>query len=157
LSGSTTKKVVLARFDREPIRGFVNPNAWVLNGAVDLLTPSGAATPIPLDTVKAVCFVRDLDGPAIFTERTEFRTRPKSMGLWVELLFRDGDRLEGMIPNNLLGIEEYGLAITPPDAAGNTQRVFAPRPALKEVNVIGVIGVPKKRTKEEEERQIQLF
>ena len=149
--------MVLARFDREPLRGFVNPQTWLQNGAVELLTPSGSVSSVSLQTIKAVCFVRDLDGPGIFTERLEFRARPKSSGLWVELLFRDGDRLEGMIPNNLLGIEDNGVNITPPDASGNSQRVFAPRSALTEVNVIGVIGVPKRRVKEEEERQIQLF
>lgn len=157
MSGSTTKKVVLARFDREPLRGFLNPHAWVQNGAVDLLSPSGSLHPVPLETVKAICFVRDLEGAGIFSERTQFRARPKSSGLWVELRFRDGDLLEGMIPNNLLGIEENGIGVTPPDASGNTQRVFVPKPALSEVNVIGVIGVPRKRVKEEEERQIQLF
>lgn len=157
MSGSTTKKVVLARFDREPLRGFVNPNAWVQNQFVELLSPSGSVTNVPLDTVKAVCFVRDMDGPSIFSERVEFRARPKANGLWVELRFRDGDRMEGVIPNNLLGIEENGFTVTPPDASGNSQRVFVPRIALGELNVIGVIGVPKKRIKEEEDRQIQLF
>lgn len=157
MSGSTTKKAILARFDREPLRGFVNPQLEVLNGSLELLTPSGSVASIPVETIKAVCFVRDLEGPVVFSERVEFRVRPKSAGLWVELCFRDGDRLEGMIPNNLLGIEGYGVAVTPPDASGNTQRVFAPRSSLSEVKVIGVIGVPKRKVKEEEERQIQLF
>lgn len=157
MSGSTTKKVVLARFEREPLRGYVNPQSWLQQGFVELLSPAGAVSSVPLDQVKAVCFVRDLSGPAIFSERLEFRARPKSAGLWVELRYRDGDRLEGLLPNNLLAVEDGGVSVTPPDLSGNSQRVYTPRSALESITVIGVIGVPRHRRVRDEDRQIKLF
>ncbi len=157
MSGSTTKKVVLARFDREPLRGFVNPQTWLRDGAVELLAPDGAVSAIATDQIKAICFVRDLSGTSIFQERREFRNRPKSAGLWIELLFRDGDRVEGMVPNNLISLETEGISFTPPDPAGNSMRVFAPREALRSVTVLGVIGVPKKLRRPEPSQQISLF
>lgn len=157
MSGSTTKKVVLERFDREPVRGFINPQTWLQESGVELLHLDGTVQRVSYDQVKVVCFVRDLEGPPVLRERREFRARPKSAGLWVELLFRDGDRMEGLIPNNLLYLEELGYTVTPPDAAGNTQKIFAPRASLKALNVLGVIGVPRKRKPEREEQQMGLF
>ena len=53
-----------------------------------------------------------------------------------------------------------GLFATPPENAGNAQRVFVPRAGLNSVQVLGVVGKPK--TKRERpasvaSRQIRLF
>ena len=48
-------------------------------------------------------------------------------GLWVNLRFRDGGVLEGIIPNNLMQLEASGFTVTPPDSLGNQQRVLVPR------------------------------
>jgi hypothetical protein len=91
-------------------------------------------------------------------ERQAFLTRPKSEGLWVRMLFHDGNSLEGVLPNNLLLVEPQGFVMAPPDATGNTQKVFVPRLALRTMQVLGVIGSPL-RTKRaaEGKRQIGLF
>ena len=158
MSGSTTKKVVLERFDREPLRGYVNSQLWQQLEGVELLAPDGVVGVIPFEQVKAVCFVRDLDGPGVFSERREFRARPKTAGLWIVCTFRDNDRLEGLILNNLLTLETSGVSLTPPDASGNTQKVFLPKSALRSVEVAGVVGGRKRaRRKVEEEAQITLF
>jgi hypothetical protein len=158
LSGSTTKKVVLERFDREPLRGFVNPRLWQQAEGVEVLAPDGVVGLVAYDQIKAVCFVRDLEGPGIFSERREFRARPKTTGLWVLCVFRDGDRLEGLILNNLLAIDAAGITLTPPDVSGNTQKVFLPKSALTSAEVVGVIGGRKRqRPSAEEEAQITLF
>ena len=160
MSGSTTKKVLLERFDREPMRGFVNPQSCFAESGVELLSPDGSLATIPYAQLKTVCFVRDLQGPPLSAERHEFLTRPKAAGLWVELTFRDGDRLQGMLPNNLLLIEPFGYSLTPPEASGNTQRVFVPRAAVRELKVLGVVGAPRRGahpTKPTPETQIKLF
>lgn len=158
MSSSTTKKVVVDRFDRSPLRGFVNPSAFLQPEGVELLSPSGGITLVPYSSVKAVSFVRDMDGEGIFGERREFLSRPKSAGLWVECNFSDGDKLQGIVPNDLLLLETQGVNITPPEIAGNTQRVFVPRQALASVSVLGVVGSPLKRKKSASEtRQITLF
>jgi hypothetical protein len=66
-------------------------------------------------------------------------------GLWVRLQFRDGDLMEGVMPNNLLQIEQYGFTVAPPDSFSNQQRVFVPRTSLRAVEVLGVVGSPLKR------------
>ena len=55
---------------------------------------------VPYQDIKSIAFVRDFDQPG--SERSVFQTRPKMEGLWVRLRFRDGDVLEGVMPNNLL-------------------------------------------------------
>ena len=69
-----------------------------------------------------------------------FNARPKTAGLWVRLTFRDNDLLEGILPNDLLQLEPNGFSIMPPDLTGNSQRLFVPRQALREITVLGVVG-----------------
>ncbi len=158
MSGSTAKKVILERFDRERIRGFVHPQTYLQAAGMEILSPDGSVAVIPYAQVKAVSFVRDLEGHGVLSERREFLARPKTSGLWVELQFRDGDVMEGVIPNNLLVIEPQGYALSPPEAAGNAQRVFVPRQALSQVIVLGVVGGKRKKSgPEAEPQQIRLF
>jgi hypothetical protein len=124
------------------------------------MSPEGAVSIIPYPQIKCVSFVRDLDGPSVLEERREFMARPKSAGLWIELQFRDGDSMESTISNNIMEMEAEGLFATPPENAGNAQRIFVPRAGLNGVQVIGVVGKPK--TKRERpapvaSRQIKLF
>jgi hypothetical protein len=81
-------------------------------------------------------------------------------GLWVRLKFRDGDWLEGIVPNNLLHLESAGFGLVPPDPTFQNQRIWVPRPALEGVEVLGVIGSPLRRRKPEEkvdEGQLRMF
>jgi hypothetical protein len=156
---STNKKVLLARFDREPVEGFVQGPPGAGDDSIDVLTPSGSLLQIPVGDTKAVCFVRDFDAGAAWKEHRMFLARPKTPGIWVRLLFRDGDSMEGMLLNNLLLLEPAGFSVVPPDPTFQNQKVFVPRAALREVQVLGVIGSPLKRRtgKKVAEGQFELF
>jgi hypothetical protein len=156
---STNKKVLLARFDREPIEGFVQASAGFDGESIDVLTPSGSLLRIPVSDTKAVCFVRDFESGDTWRQHRTFLTRPKSPGIWVRLLFRDGDSMEGMIGNNLMLVDSAGFSIIPPDPTFQNQRIFVPRSALKEVQVLGVVGSPLKRrpSKKPAEDQLEMF
>ena len=147
LAVSTTKKVRIARFDREPLVGYVNPQTYLRPGGVELLTPEGNFSVVPYDEIKAVQFVRDFDPAEPGGERKVFTTRPKIDGLWVRVKFRDGEIMDGILANNLLHLETQGFTVVPPDAYSNNQRLFLPRPALVEVQVLGVVGSPLRRPK----------
>ena len=156
MSTSTTKKAVLYRFDREPLRGFVDPQSFQTATGIELLSQHGSVSLIPYQEVKLVCFVKDFDGSPVQQEKRLFSSRPKALGLWVRAQFRDNDFQEGVLPADLLHLDEHGFMVVPPDPASNNQRMFLPRLALKELRVIGVIGV-QKRGKAEAERQGRLF
>ena len=145
MAQSTNKKVHLARFDREPLEGFVQASGGMEGDTIELLTPAGSLLRIPVSETKAVCFVRDFDAGESWREHRTFQTRPKSPGLWVRLVFRDGDSIEGMVQNNLMLVEPAGFGIIPPDPTFQNQRIFVPRAALREVQVLGVVGSPLKR------------
>lgn len=145
MAASTNKRVLVARFDRETLAGFVSSPGGLEADALELLTPAGSVVQVPYAEVKAVCFVRDFEGGDTWREHRAFLTRPKSAGLWVRLHFRDGDSMEGLLANNLMQLETAGFSIVPPDPTFHNQRIFVPRAALADVQVLGVIGSPLRR------------
>jgi hypothetical protein len=159
LASSTTKKVLIRRFDREPLVGFVNPQVYLGEGGIELMTQGGAVTMVPYGDVKSVCFVKNFDAAESEPERKVFNTRPKTDGLWVRMTFRDDEVMEGILANNLMLLEPHGFTIVPPDPYSNNQRIFLPRAALKELQVLGVVGSPLKRRKPKPQakEQIGLF
>jgi hypothetical protein len=140
VASSTAKKVVVRRFDRENLTGFVNSLSYLQPTAVELLKPDGTLVLLPYEEVKSVCFVKDFEAEA--ESRRVFMTRPKLEGLWVRMQLRDGEILDGILPNNLLVWDIAGFTVTPPEPDANNQRVFVPRPALKSIQVLGVVGSP---------------
>ena len=157
---TTNKRVLLARFDRETLAGFVQTPGAFGADSIELLTPDGALLKIPYSETKVLCFVRDFEAGETWREHRAFSTRPKSPGLWVRLLFRDGDSVEGMLANNLMLVEPVGFSIVPPDPTFQNQKLFVPRAALADVQVLGVIGSPLKRPAkkvEKKEGQLEMF
>ena len=142
---STNKKVVIIRYDREALAGVVNPGSFGDSGPVEILTGAGNLVRAAYDEIKAICFVKDLPAPDAWQPHRLFSVRPKSGGLWLRLRFRDQDTLDGVVPNNLLTLDPGGFSIVPPDPSFFNQRIFVPRGALVEAQVMGVIGSPLRR------------
>lgn len=159
MAASTNKKVLVARLDKAPVQGFLQFPDGLRPQEVEILTPEGNLQTLPMEEVKAVCFVRDFEPGESWRRQRAFANRPKTPGLWLRLRFRDGDVLEGLLPNNLLLMEGLGLTVVPPDPTFQNQRVFVPRAALSAVEVLGVIGSPlRSRAKRPEpEAQIKMF
>ena len=159
MAGSTAKKVLIRRFDREPLTGFVNAQTYLQPDGVELLTPAGALSVVPYRDIKVVCFVRDFDSLEAGQEKKVFTTRPKTDGLWVRMQLRDGEVLDGILSNNLLQLGPEGFTVTPPDAYSNNQKLFIPRAALDQFTVLGVVGsqLTRRKAKPPAESQIGLF
>ncbi len=159
MAGSTNKKVIVRRFDREPIAGFVNPRTCFGPGGVEILSPGGTVSLVPYTEVKAVCFVRDFGSPMAEPEQKLFHTRPKMEGLWVRMLFKDGEMMDGLLANNLLEMDPFGFTVVPPNPSSNNQRIFVPRSALKEFHVLGVVGSPlrSRKPKVTPKTQLEMF
>jgi len=160
LASSTSKKVQIWRFDRELLSGFVNPPTYLLKGGVELLNLAGMVSVVPYGEIKRVHFVKDFTSTGKPLERTTFLARPKLNGLWLRMVFKDAEVLEGVLPNNLLQLEPEGFTIIPPDYSYNNQKLFVPRSALSEVQVLGIVGSPlgKIRAKAKQvKNQISLF
>ena len=159
---STNKKVVVIRFDREPLPGVVNPGSFGDSGQVEILSSGGNLIRAPFEEIKAICFVRDLPALDAWQPNRLFSVRPKGGGLWLRFRFRDHDTLDGVVPNNLLSLELMGFTIVPPDPSFLNQRIFVPKAGLLEAQVMGVIGSPlrqaaAKKAQPKSQAQIEMF
>ncbi|MGI8960502.1 MAG: DUF6982 domain-containing protein [Bryobacteraceae bacterium] len=137
---STAKRVILYRFDRQPLEGIVNPGTYLLDKAVELITVDGNLQILPYTETKALCFISEPGVADLFTEHNLFERRPKVPGLWTRFVLRDGDRLDGILSHNLLDWPQPGYFIIPPRAGPTRQRVFLPRAALVGTELRGVVG-----------------
>ncbi|MEO8727639.1 MAG: hypothetical protein ABI383_16120 [Acidobacteriaceae bacterium] len=135
---STHKRVIVRRLDRDSVSGFVGAS-YIQQNKIELLNAAGKLVLIPLEEVKAVYFVRDLENSEEIV-RKSFPSRPRAEGLWVRLIFNDQEMLEGLMGNELSQFAPDGFLIAPPDTRGNTQRIFVPRSSLQSFSVLAVIG-----------------
>ncbi len=138
---STRKKVVLRKRDAGMVKGYVNSDSFLGPEGVEVLDREGHLLNVPLAAIKGVYFVRDFEGSSEGQpDRRITRNRPRLDGLWVRMTFTDSELLEGLIANNLLDVEPPGFMVTPADLSSNNLRIFVPRTALTNVEVLGVIA-----------------
>ena len=158
---SAHKKVIVRRFTGETLPGYL-PLANFVRGkapehALDLLDLTGRVIPLFLNDIKHICYVRDFNltdssNPERLTRRT-FLARPRTEGLWLRLTFRspspETDQLEGLAPIDATLLDDLvsdaGLFLTPPDTRSNTQRIYVPRTAIADLQLIAVITTPSRK------------
>jgi hypothetical protein len=157
LSSSTAKRVVLYRFDRQPLDGIINPAAYLLVSGVELITAGGTIQSVPYREVKALCFVVEFGVADLFLRHRFFERRPRVPGLWTRFTFLDGEQLDGILPHNLLEWPPQGYLIVPPRASASRQRVFLPREALRSTELRGVVGVSHPKQRKAGEDQLEMF
>ncbi len=146
------KPVIVCNLTRDWCAGYAIANPAEENSDLELLDSAGKLRRIPWSQVKWVCYVRDFlsegSGTAFANDgaqperllRRKFSTRPRIAGVWLSLLLADGEELEGVAANDRSLIDGVGLLLTPPDTRSNTQRVFVPRAAIRELTILGVIS-----------------
>jgi hypothetical protein len=151
--------VVVYRFNRQPAEGYVNPSAYLSPDGLTLLTTGGSLESIPYSDLKALCFATEPSAADLFSAFSTFERRPRVPGLWIRLVFLDGDEIEGILPPNLLDSPYQGYLITPPRTSAARQRVFVPRAALRAVDILGATGVkrPLREPRPAADRQLQMF
>jgi hypothetical protein len=137
---STYKKVVVRRLDHGVVKGFVDSTSYLGPNGIEMLDREGRALVIPLNQIKGVFFVKDFEGNPQRSERKLFQSRPRLAGLWVQMTFKDKEVLEGLLPSNLIEVSPEGFLVTPADLYSNNLKIFVPRTALTEINVLGVIS-----------------
>jgi hypothetical protein len=170
---SAHKKVIVRRFLGETTPGYLPLARFVRSKnssgsddrVIDLLDLSGRIIAIPLGEIKHICYVRDFNlndpaNPERLTRRT-FLARPRTEGLWVRFTFRtppgspsstpsgEPEQFEGLAPIDLSLaddlIDDAGLFLLPPDIRSNTQRIFVPRSAITDLQLLAVITTPSRK------------
>src|SRR5215472_3152170 len=148
---SQRKPVIVRKFSRDWVAGYASQSFGQGGPEMEILDLSGKVVWIRWDTVKWVCYVRDLPSSPADQANPErlmhkrFAVRPRAAGLWIRMTLNDGDELEGLAANDRSLVDGGGLLLTPPDQRSNTQRIFVPRQAIQTLEVVSLIGTGKRR------------
>jgi hypothetical protein len=118
----------------------VMPGAYLLDTHIELITLDGALQNVRYEECKALCLASETGETNLFKAHNLFERRPKTPGLWARFTFRDGDLLDGLLPHSLLEWPTGGFWISPPHAGASRQRVFIPRGALLNTELLGVVA-----------------
>ena len=150
---STQKKVILRLVPGDVLHGYLPASGFIQQGQVTYLNLHGRVATISLLEVKMISYVRDFNladqqNPERL-QRRSFLSRPRAEGLWVRITFReDADVLEGLAPGDtsLLDgfVHDAGVYFVPPEARINTQRIYVPRAAMKNFEVVALITQRRK-------------
>ncbi len=107
-----------------------------------------SVTRVPLREVKAVFFVRTLDGDPDHRELKKFGVRKNAdaLGKKIYLRFKDGESMYGFFRGDIPWKQGYfvteqhtsaqGFFVTPTDEGSNNIRIFVVGSSLKDVSVI---------------------
>ena len=158
---SNQKPVIVRRFSRDWLPGYANLRNLGHDGVLEILDTGGKVVTLPLSEIKHVSFVREF-GPAGQQDperllRKTFASRPRTAGITVRVRFKDNDVLEGLVSNDLSLLEHDGLLLTPPDTRSNTQRIYIPKLAIAELEVLSIIKPPAARKSSSSLLQDDLF
>ncbi|HEX5234692.1 MAG TPA: hypothetical protein VFW25_05105 [Silvibacterium sp.] len=149
---SSRKKTIVRQLSQQWIAGYLPASGLLHDGVVELLALDGKTLRLPADDLKWICYVRDFNsGEAANPERLlrkTFAGRPRTEGLLLRLRLKDGDLIEGLAANDFTLVSGQGLFLTPPDVRSNTQRIWVPPSAIAELEVIALVGKPKRKQTE---------
>jgi hypothetical protein len=76
-ASAANKKVLVARFDRAPLQGFIQTPGGLQADGLELLTQEGTLIAIPYSETKAVCFIRDFETAETWKQNRSYAARPK--------------------------------------------------------------------------------
>lgn len=145
---SSRKKVIIRKFSRDWVAGYLSADGFARHGTVEFLDLDGKVSAIDVTQIKWVCFVRDFNSGEISNPerllRKTFAGRPRTAGLFIHLKLTDGDEIEGLAANDVTLISSDGLFLTPPDTRSNTQRLWIPSESVAEFEVVAVVGAVAK-------------
>jgi hypothetical protein len=93
---------------------------------------------VPLDSLKAVFFVKTFDGRKDYQEVKFFAKNPPIGGLWVRIQFYDRECLEGVVENSFGYLIEPGFFMKPPDMQSNNDILYVIKSSLSDFRILGV-------------------
>lgn len=125
-------KVVVRFMDGTVQKGTVN-NFNPKDPAFHLISSDGKSTKkISADKLKAVFFVKDLQGNVDYNESKDFPPNPSpGLGKKTRVLFKDGEILAGFC--NAYQPAQQGFFLFPVDRGSNNDRVYLLNHAVKDV------------------------
>ncbi len=150
-TGKTGLKVVARLRDGKIVKGFVDSipasdfdallqeSSFSLPHEIGLRSAESSETlSLPLDSLKALFFVKTFDGHRDYREVKFFEKNPPIKGLWVRVKFYDDEFLEGVVRNSVQFLIEPGFFLKPPDLQSNNEILYVIKNSLIDFRVLGV-------------------
>lgn len=109
-----------------------------LPSTVALELPGGGRRLIDVNNMKALFFVKTLEGRSDYVEVKFFERNPQIEGLWTKIKFKDGEVTEGIVHNSLPFVSDSGFFLRPPDPQSNNRVVFVVKSFLSDFRVLGI-------------------
>jgi len=145
-----SEKIVI-QFGNETVKGYLESPTW--NTIEELLRnaprfppetfrvrhlDSGRVEDIPTKNAKAVFYVNSFEGDE-HHKPLQFHSRaPIVHGIWVRLLFLDGEVMEGIVHNSIHYLIDPGFFLQPSDPGSNNKLVYVMKSSLKDYRVLGI-------------------
>lgn len=148
--GENVSKVVAHLRDGKLVKGYFEA---VVGSAEQLLRQKAPSLPreipvrpaeaqravqIPLESLKALFFVKTFEGRQNYSDIKFFKGQPAIEGLWVGVKFFDGERTEGIVHNSIHHLMEPGFFLKPPDPNSNNELMYVLKSSLTEFRVLAV-------------------
>ena len=150
-SGVQRHKIVVNMFDGTVVKGYFetavptdlgalleNPNRS-FPSILPLQRPEGGDTfEVDLSKAKAVFFVKRFEGNSEKHAVRFYAQGPAVHGIWVEVKFKDGEVIEGVISNSINHLVDEGFLMSPTDPDGNNELIYVLKSAITNYRVLGV-------------------
>lgn len=144
-------KAVISRQDGTVVRGYFCPEAPAdLNSLVDNSPPrfhemlgtcvseNGTQLDVDWAQVKAVFFVSSFEGKRDYESVRFYSNGPDIKSIWVEIVFRDGEVVEGYIRNSRHHLTDDGFFVNPSTSGSNNLLIYVNKAAIASYRVLGV-------------------
>jgi len=99
---------------------------------------SNTVEEVPADDIKAIFFVSDLKGEPEHMSLRFHALEPILPGVWVQVQFRDGEVIEGIVENSIRHLNDPGFFLRPTDPGSNNKLVYVMKNWLVEHHVLGL-------------------
>jgi hypothetical protein len=141
-------KVVIAMQDGVLIKGYfcAEPPAdlTLLAGNSDshihdrYISEDGTPLEANWTQVKAVFFVSSFDGDRKYQPLRFYSNGPAIKSIWVEIVFRDGEVIEGIVQNSIHHLKDDGFFLFPSTPGGNNLLIYVNKTAIADYRVLGI-------------------
>jgi hypothetical protein len=134
------QKVIVRKLDGQIIKGYVEGIPALQNTKdISVASITEEIITVPKQEVKALFFVRKFSGDKDYCEIKFFESQPKIEGLWIRLVFFDGEIIEGTITNSARFVVDDGFYLRPADPKSNNRLMYVLKTALKDFRLVGVV------------------
>jgi hypothetical protein len=145
---------VVVRCDARVVKGYLESPHWnSADEAVQISSEracevfrirhleSNLVEELPANEVKAVFFVSDLNGEPDHNSLRFHALEPIIPGIWVQVQFRDGEMIEGIVENSIRFLTEPGFFLRPTDPGCNNKLIYVMKNWLAEHHVLGLTNL----------------